>query len=195
MKSKRSPKCHPDRKYHAKDLCKYCYRKTIRENHKEKIAIYMKDYWKENKCRLSEYNKRYRELNSEKLHIYETQLRPNKNSRLEYSKDYQHEKPESHRKASYKWAMSESERAAASTRRALKRTTADGSVTSQTIQEMFSKQNGLCKNSLCKAILEDNYHIEHIIPISKGGKHSIYNIQLVCPYCNLTKSTKIFSYI
>ena len=31
------------------------------------------------------------------------------------------------------------------------------------------------------------YHIDHVTPLSKGGDNSRYNIQLLCPFCNVSK--------
>ena len=31
------------------------------------------------------------------------------------------------------------------------------------------------------------YHIDHIVPLSKGGPHTWKNIQLVCKFCNIAK--------
>lgn len=194
-KPKNIPTCHTNKSYKAKGLCNECYKKQYREINFESIANKAKDYWKKNKEKLRSYRKNWGIKNKEYLHLYETRLRPNKKERLEYSKQYQTNKPESHRKASYKWAMSPSGRVAASTRRALKVSTSDGTVTTKSILSMFDSQHGLCKNSRCKVKLDDGYHIDHMTPLSKGGKHIISNIQLVCPYCNLTKGIKVFCYL
>ena len=37
----------------------------------------------------------------------------------------------------------------------------------------------------------DVLHIDHVLPISKGGLHSRNNILPACPACNLTKSNKL----
>ncbi|MCD6151560.1 MAG: HNH endonuclease, partial [Deltaproteobacteria bacterium] len=35
-----------------------------------------------------------------------------------------------------------------------------------------------------------NLHLDHIQPISKGGMHSIHNVQWLCKTCNLQKGNK-----
>ena len=55
------------------------------------------------------------------------------------------------------------------------------------IDIMYDSQQGNC--FYCDGEL-DNYHIDHIIPLSKGGEHKLYNLVLSCPTCNLTKNAK-----
>lgn len=46
---------------------------------------------------------------------------------------------------------------------------------------------------ICGATVEDGVklHVDHIIPISKGGKTEIDNLRTLCDRCNLGKSDKI----
>jgi 5-methylcytosine-specific restriction endonuclease McrA len=67
------------------------------------------------------------------------------------------------------------------------RKNADGRHTKQQISELFAKQRGSCAD--CGKNLE-KYHVDHITPLSKGGSNAIYNLQLLCPSCNLRKSDK-----
>lgn len=55
-------------------------------------------------------------------------------------------------------------------------------------QTLFDKQNGLCNG--CSNTLESNSHIDHIVPLSRGGDNLDNNVQLLCPYCNLSKGSK-----
>lgn len=43
--------------------------------------------------------------------------------------------------------------------------------------------------AICKS--KDNLTVDHIVPISKGGKHSSDNLQVLCSYCNTKKGNKL----
>ena len=61
-------------------------------------------------------------------------------------------------------------------------------VKQEDIDRLYLKQNGKCV--VCKISLKKGYHIDHIEPISRGGKHWTGNLQLLCRRCNLQKSSK-----
>ena len=35
------------------------------------------------------------------------------------------------------------------------------------------------------------YHIDHVVPLSRGGKNDLPNLQLLCPPCNLRKGDSV----
>lgn len=66
---------------------------------------------------------------------------------------------------------------------------ADGSFSAKEIVSLLKKQKGKC--AYCRKKVYDDYHADHIIPISKGGSNYIRNIQILCPKCNLEKRAKM----
>lgn len=57
-----------------------------------------------------------------------------------------------------------------------------------TISRLLELQKERC--AICKTSLKDGYHKDHITPLALGGKHERLNIQLLCPPCNLRKSSR-----
>jgi len=52
----------------------------------------------------------------------------------------------------------------------------------------YSRQQGEC--FYCKRHLNERYHIDHVVPISRGGTNDCGNIVIACPSCNCSKSDK-----
>ena len=55
---------------------------------------------------------------------------------------------------------------------------------------IFRKYNGICQ-SCGKEIKWDEFHADHIVPFSKGGKTTVANGQLLCAKHNLAKATAL----
>lgn len=53
---------------------------------------------------------------------------------------------------------------------------------------MYVDQDGRC--IYCACSLESSFHIDHIMPVIKGGSSDKSNLQLLCPTCNLSKGPK-----
>ena len=45
----------------------------------------------------------------------------------------------------------------------------------------------------CVACSSPGQHIDHIVPISRGGQHSIGNLQMLCAWCNMSKKDKVMT--
>ena len=55
---------------------------------------------------------------------------------------------------------------------------------------VLKRDNNRCR--ICGASAQEGakLHVDHIIPVSKGGKTSMDNLQTLCDRCNLGKSNK-----
>lgn len=59
------------------------------------------------------------------------------------------------------------------------------------LEREFKRQNGRCQ--YCKtALIRGTFqcHLDHIIPLSRGGRHEIDNVQWLCQPCNGSKRVK-----
>jgi 5-methylcytosine-specific restriction endonuclease McrA len=77
-------------------------------------------------------------------------------------------------------------------RRAKKISTSDGSVTPEFLEELYIVQDGMC--NICGLPFgkgKNSFHVDHIVPLAKGGEHKDSNIQLLCPSCNTRKRDDI----
>ena|ERR1039457_3045819 len=81
----------------------------------------------------------------------------------------------SHSSESREWARKQ---------RAIKRKAKIEPVTKEQLETLYIRQRGKC--AICGKKLT-NKHLDHIVPLSKGGAHEIKNFQYLCPRCNLRK--------
>lgn len=51
---------------------------------------------------------------------------------------------------------------------------------------VLSNSNYHC--GICSQLLIGEFHVDHIVPISKGGLHCYSNVQAAHPWCNLQKN-------
>ena len=63
-----------------------------------------------------------------------------------------------------------------------------GAISPGIIDKLYLLQQGKC--ACCGYKLGQNYHLDHIVPISKGGSNTDDNVQLLRDVCNMSKSAK-----
>ena len=66
-------------------------------------------------------------------------------------------------------------------------------VTRKELQALLSAFDGKCV--YCDATEEETgqpFHVDHIIPVSKSGRHHISNLVVACPSCNAQKGNRPF---
>lgn len=146
---------------HNKEKCKERYDKWVSEN-KEYVRERSKQY-RRNKPEI-EFNKqkRYRETHKEKLYLKGKKYR-------ETHKDYFNNKCRE--------------------RKLSQQNVSDGTITLEAEQILFKSQNGKCDYCDCDLNMVGK-HLDHIIPLSRGGLHTITNVHWVCPKCNMSKNDK-----
>jgi hypothetical protein len=95
------------------------------------------------------------------------------------------------RKAKYYAANPEKFAEHGRTRRA-RQLNADGKHTHADILKIFERQRGICANCLVKLFKsgKQKFHIDHIVPLSRGGSDWPSNLQCLCPLCNSRKHAK-----
>jgi 5-methylcytosine-specific restriction endonuclease McrA len=71
-----------------------------------------------------------------------------------------------------------------------KRRSAKGILPKNIVETLMIKQSYKC--ACCNKLLNGIYHLDHIVPISRGGTNTIDNVHLLLPKCNLEKYTLTF---
>ena len=64
----------------------------------------------------------------------------------------------------------------------------EGGISSKDLMNWKNSQEKIC--FWCDGQCEDDYHVDHIYPLSKGGKHDQINLCISCPSCNVKKNAK-----
>lgn len=144
---------------------------------KECVREYNKIYYYSNKEKVKETRKEYYKNNTEKVKKYEL---INKEKRKEQRKQW----VENNREKIRKYAIADSH----NRRQKIKETGLK--IKTEDICSLFNQQGEIC--FYCKKTFsKKELTIDHYIPISKGGLHTIENIRIACKYCNSSKHAKM----
>lgn len=158
-----------------------------REAHREQQNAYGRAYYKANRDRLVAYRRAYVQANKERIVEYYTL---NKEKIEERHRAYREANKQRRHEAQRKWRMSN--RAVISAKQQRRRAlnaNAEGSHSAQDIADQYKRQKGKCY--WCNEKVGDNWHNDHVIPLSRGGSNWPENIVIACPSCNLSKNNKL----
>jgi len=172
-------------KYGLKVACKSCQAlqyKQYRQENKESIAEYHKQYHQDNKEQEKQY---YRDNKEQKKQYY----RDNKEHIAKYNKQYQQENKErfAERKKQYQQENLEKFTICNQRRRARKKEL-DSTLTLKQWEQIKQDFNHEC--AYCGK--EEKLEQEHFSPLSKGGEYTHNNIVPACRSCNGSKHNKLF---
>jgi hypothetical protein len=161
---------HRPGKFGVSSRCKKCLKKKSKEwrkNNPEKRKEYKAQYDRNNSEKIKEYNKKWHENNPERVREIDRKYRKN-NPEKDNSKN--------------------------SKRKALIRNSIVENVDLLQLYKNHKYICGICGKKIDKKLRWPNLNSishDHIIPLSKGGSHTYYNIQPAHLGCNISKSAKI----
>jgi len=180
--------------------CKECHLAQKREHYKKpEVKEYTKQQtrkWQsENKKKWYAIKKAWRQCNPNTVLKMKRDYRKNhielvrKRARDKYYLTFEKTK-DKRRKYNREWAKNHREytRANSKKRRSATRA-APGKFTANDILAQYKHQKGLCY--YCNKPTGKSYHIDHVIPISRGGSNDLSNIVIACAQCNMRKHNKL----
>ena len=200
--------------------CIKIYKDENRKNNPEKIKLSRQKHYEKNRENLLKKSQEWKDKNREHHNKTSRQYRDkNREIIIKKKKEYYLKNKENHLQVCKEWAFENKEklkeykseyylknkemlilksneyrkteqgkivkRNSNHKRRTL---TKNGDVTTQQLKELYStvKNCYWCNTKLNK----NNTHLDHFMPLSKGGLHTIDNLVLSCSYCNLQKHAK-----
>lgn len=214
-------KHNPDGRTYACKVCRRASSRRAmrkyREENPEQALQYLREWQRNNPDKVKEYRRRNHERNSEgwnarrrERYVTDDEYREACRAR---ARAYYHDNRDKCRARHKRWVAENREyvrkvhreyrqryverhrdklrprwRVYSHHRRAMLRK-AEGTHTPEDIQLIGDRQGWRCW--WCQADCADDYHIDHRVPISKGGSNGPENLVISCPTCNVRKSDKL----
>jgi 5-methylcytosine-specific restriction endonuclease McrA len=173
--------------------CPVCNRNRYiawRKANGEKLALSRAKYYKENKDKIKAASSAWNALNKDKRRITVGKYTAaNRDKLREKNVIYRKTHPEKDKASKVAWLLANPDfkRIDSQNRRALIKSSGSKLSTGLT-EKLFKLQKGKCP--CCEKPLGKDFHIDHIMPISKGGANEDWNIQLLRQQCNNQKCAK-----
>lgn len=178
-------KCRACKKYYQLENRDYILsqqREHYRSNKEEKL-LKCKEYYYENIEKINIRHKLYNESHKERIkETCKEYYLANRERKLQYVVEYQRNRKKNDPDFKLRCQLTTSNWIH------LKRSLDKNKSSSSKIINLFEIQDYKCV--YCKIDISKKYHIEHLIPLSKGGSNLITNLALACPNCNLSKGNK-----
>lgn len=184
--------------------------KRYEQLNKDRIRERKKAYYLKNKDRIRQRDQVFRVNNAEWIKERARRSKAkNKATLIAYNKRYNLENRERNRKSRRAWYIKNADRIlirqreyyrknkdkyyAKTARRRARRiaaTIGDIAALNEIYRRAKSKQAIACH--YCKRdIPRGQRHVDHLVPLAKGGPHSAENLVIACQRCNLCKGTKL----
>lgn len=153
------------------------YKKAWKDENADKVKADRAAHYQANKEKVIRQTNEYRGANRERLLAASKRWRDsNPDKQRSYERKYIDKNPDAYR---------EKGRLKETRRRARK---AGVPCEYYTREDVLRAWGPICY--LCDSIIPDDWHLEHVIPLSRGGHDTVGNVRPACPSCNLAKGDK-----
>lgn len=179
--------------------------------YREENADRLREYRRKNAESRREYKRKYREENADKIHAsgrryrYENSDKVRESKRRYYQanavalnekrRKWRKDNPDKVRKSWRDWENKNTDKLricarARQHRRREHKLRNGGTHTASDIQAQYDNQHGKCW--WCgKKIKDTKYHVDHRVPLARGGSNAPENLVIACPKCNQSKGAKL----
>jgi len=197
--------CGELKEHKGRGLCGKCYSKKHRLENIEKIEAREKKYRLENREKIREYSRKYRLENPEKRKACQRKYRlenPEKNKEYKLKnkekikisgKKYYIENKDKIKTCCKNYYLENKEKWREQRLRRRGYGRVKKGIVDRLINENILKY-GVITCEQCKEFCKNDYHIDHIIPVSRDGSNEYDNLQILCAHCNCSKHTDIVDY-
>jgi len=142
-----------------------------RAAHSKELLERVRDYRLTHRDEIAERNRAYDAVHREE--------------RRQYQRQYRSTHPETYRE----WLRAHPEKVATKNRNRRAREAGNGGVhTDADVIAQYERQKGKC--FYCGKKLDDDYHVDHVVPLALGGSNGPENLVIACAYCNVSKGAK-----
>lgn len=190
--------------------CRQCHRQAARTRYQEKrdelLAKMSARYWEnpepirayhrefakrpDIRARLRITNRKWREANPDKVREYTRRSRQkNKVKRREYMRDWRLNNPERALELSRRYPKPLLNRRVNEANRRARKNANQETHTCKDVETQLKSQKYRCW--WCGCDIHDSYHVDHLIPLARGGSNNVRNIVISCPKCNMSKGAKM----
>lgn len=169
--------------------CRSVDNRKYEQAHKEDRYLYKKQYREENRDRLLAYNTIYEQEHAENITIQQKLYRESHRSeRIEATKRWRQNNPDKLMAYNQSARVKTMKKSYRNKRRALALNTG-GSYTDEDVKALLEFFDNKC--AYTGEPLEAHFHLDHIVPLIKGGTNYIWNLVPSNPTANLSKGKKV----
>jgi len=113
-----------------------------------------------------------------------------KDEKREYDREYRARNPELQTRRATEWRRNNPDKRKAIMRQysAKRRTQEEAGITGGMLAAWTLEQPKVC--FYCDVDCAGSFHVDHFMPLAKGGAHVLTNLRIACPPCNLRKNAR-----